>query len=380
MKKARSTPGRFMVGALIVFFAAAFIRPVILGEQDTRLYVLAAVVSGVLLLGGTKMISILLSQDRILLVISLSFCGLGILVTALSDIDSAQSQSFRCAGALAVMIAGSLFIRAVRPSGLLALFPAVPALVLLLLPLVTGAGFQVGFVSVVLLMPAFVILLSSRRQLPAMFLALTGTVLLLVQHDPANAVIWSLTFLLLFWAFSGHPVILMAGTCCVALAGYIANMLVPGLFSPTGTPSVLAEVNPGWVGLDMGDPFFPESISPDSSLFPWIALRYGWIFTACVLLFYPVMILRGSALARASGKRLHGLLAMGAILLTGLSAIAALLSDFGIWAVSGLSLPGLTADMPSLCAFLFLMGLCGGVSVRNRADLEEDAHIAMLAE
>ena len=380
MKKSRSTPGRFLIGSLVLFFAAAFVLPVVLEGQDNRLYVLAAVVSGAVLLGGTRLVSRLLFQDRILLVLSLALCGLGILVAALSDPAEGQKQAFRCAGALVMMLAGSLFVRVVRPSGLPALLPAVPSLVLLALPLVMDAGFHTGFISLALLMTAFVMLLSARKQLSAVFLALSGTALLLAQRDPAEAAVWSLTFLLLFWAYSGHPVILLAGAGFVVLAGYLANLLLPGLFSPAGTSSFPADVSPGFAGLELADPALSEPLLPGGSLFPRIAMRYGWIFTAGVLLFYPVMILRGSALARASGSRLHGLLAMGAVLLTGLEAIAALLSDFGIWPVPGLSLPGLSRDLPSLCAFLFLTGLCGGISVRNQADLEDDAHIAMLAD
>ena len=59
---------------------------------------------------------------------------------------------------------------------------------------------------------------------------------------------------------------------------------------------------------------------------------------------------------------------------------AAILSELGIWAVPGLSFHGLTGNISFLCVDFFLMGLLGGVSVRNKADLEEDAHLAMLAD
>lgn len=380
MKKTRSSPGRFLLFALVIFFAGAFARPVVLEGLDNRLYIYAAAVSGVLLFCGIRPVSRLLAQDRILLVVSLGLCAFSILVSAQADMEEAQAQAFRCAGALVLMIAGSAFVRAVRPSGMLALFPAVPALTLLVLSLIMDTGFRAGPVSVVLLMPAFAILLSSRRQLPAMLLALAGTVLLLAQRDLVSAAVWSVTFLLLFWACSGHPAVLLAGAAFVVLSGFAAGLLDPGLFAPEEAASVFLDINPGWVGLELSDPFLSEAVFGNSSMFSWLALRYGWIFAVCVLLFYPVLMLRGSALARASGSRLNGLLAMGAVLLTGLTAIAALLSDFGIWPVSGLSLPGLAGDFPSQGSFLFLMGLCGGVSVRNRTDLEDDMRIAMLAD
>ncbi len=380
MKKAGSSPGRFLIGALVLIFAVAFARPALLEGRDTGLYVLAAVVSGVILVFGSKPLSRILFQDHILLVISLAFCGMSILAAAQVDIGAARAQAFRCAGALVLMIAGSLFIRVIRPSGMLALVPGVPALVLLVIPFMTDTGSHMNSVSLVLLMLSFVIMLSSRKQLPAMLFALAGTALFLAREDLISAAVWSITFLLLFWSYSGHPVILIAGSGIVVLSGYFANLLNPGMFLPAGTASLFTEMNPGWVGLEMSDPFLAESVSSEASMFQWIVFRFGWIFAACVLLLYPVIMMRASALARASGNRLHGLAAMGAVLLTGLTAIAALLSDFGIWPIPGLSLPGITDSMPSLCTFSFLMGLCGGVSVRNRTDLEEDAHIAMLAE
>ena len=380
MKKARSSPGRFMIGALILFFAAAFSRPALSGGQDPRLYMFAALVPGVLLLSGSKLINRLFAQDRILFAVSVSFFGFSILATALSDMDAARAQAVRCGGALMLMTAGSLIVRTLRPSGIIALLPAVPALVLLGLPLIVDAGFDSEVVAVALLMLSFVILLSVRKQLPAMLIAVAGTILMLARNNLVYAAIWSVTFLLLFWACSGHPVILLAGAGAVALSGYIAWMLLPDLFSAAGTPSVLSEISPGWIGLEASDPFLTSAESDNLTVFQWIAVRYGWIFAACVLMFYPVIILRGSALARASAGRLNAMLAMGAVLLTGLTAMAALLSDFGLWPVPGLSLPGLSRDLPSLFVFAFLMGLCGGVSARNQADLKEDEHIAMLAD
>ena len=379
-RKSRSSPARFLIGALIVFFLAAFILPVLLFEQDPRLYVLGGVAAGAVLIGGTRLMNRLASQDRILFVLSVALCALSILVTALSDPGAGVTQAFRCAGALIFMVLGSLLIRVVRPSVVFAMFPAVPAVTLLVLPLLMeDPGFRPAFAAVTLLMVSFVVLLTARKQLFAMLLGLAGTLLLLAQKDAESAAVWSLTFLLLFWAYSGHPAVLLAGAGFVALSGYGAGLLFPGLFSPADTESVFSAVNPGLFGLDWSDPLQAAAAAPDASLFTGIAVRYGWILAACVLMFYPVIIMRGSALARASRSRLHGMLAMGAVLLTGLTAVAALFSDFGFRFSPVLPLPGLTCDPVSLCSFLFLTGLAGGVSVRSQADLDEEEHIGMLA-
>ena len=376
-RKLSSSPGRFMTGALILFFAAAFARPAALQEQDSGLYILGASVAGAFLLGGSKLLTRMLFQDRLLFVVSLTLCALDILIQAQADFSSGLSRAFICAGSLLLMVAGSLFSRVVRPTLTFGMIIALPALVLLIFPLMTDAGsLSLSQISLVLLMIAFVTLLTARYQLLAILFALSGSALLLLQQYQVPALIWSAAFLLLFWAYSGSLILLWAGAGSVAALVFLFS----GLPVPSDTPSLFTVINPGWVGLELSDPFLETAASSEASVFTWIALRYGWIFAACVLLLWPVIILRGSALARSSRSRLHGMLSMGAVLLIGLTAIAALLSDFGIWSASGLSFPGLTTDTPSLCVFLFLMGLLGGASVRNQADLEEDSHIAMLAE
>ena len=320
-----------------------------------------------------------LFQDRLLLVVALAMGAWNILMTALLEIDSAEAQSLRCAVALLLMVAGSLFCRAIRSTLLFALVPAVASLVLLILPLIVNVGFQTAFPALVLLMLSFIILLAERKQLFSVILALSGFAFLLLQNDPSSACIWSITFLLLFWACSGNPFILLVSAGLVALSGYAFTVLYPGLFISPDKASILESVHPGWFGLDISDPFWTQPPSSGRSLFPWIPLHYGWIIVLCFLAFYPIIILRGSSLARASESRLHGMIAMGAVILIALETIAALLSNFGIWPVQDLSMPVLSGETPSLGAFFFLIGLCSGVSALNHAHIEEDAHIASLA-
>ena len=85
-------------------------------------------------------------------------------------------------------------------------------------------------------------------------------------------------------------------------------------------------------------------------------------------------------MAGSARLRWHALLAMGISLLFSFRTLIAVLLAFGILALSGLSLPFLTASLPDLCAQLCLVGLLCGISGRNDADLAEDAHLAMLAK
>ena len=71
---------------------------------------------------------------------------------------------------------------------------------------------------------------------------------------------------------------------------------------------------------------------------------------------------------------------MGACLLLGLYAIAAVLSFFGFLPFTVSEMPMLTTSPASLGAHLFLAGLLCGISGRNDSDLAEDAHLAMLAK
>ena len=98
-----------------------------------------------------------------------------------------------------------------------------------------------------------------------------------------------------------------------------------------------------------------------------------------MVLIYPVLLIRGGSLAILARGRFHGLTAMGAVLLLGLGAVSALLGDFGLSPVEALPLPLLSSDFSSLSSSLFLAGLLCGVSARNKADLEEDARLSMLA-
>ncbi len=376
MKKKRASPARFLAGAMMILFAAAFARKA-LTEQDNRLYVLAAAVPGVLLLGSSRTLSRLSGQDRPVLLVSLTLIAWSVLIRTEADPDAGISLSVRCSCALLLPVAGSLCLRMIRPSVFSALIAAAAALAAAALPLFADvAAFPMGYIAVSFMMIAFVIILSLRAQYPAMLLALAGTALFLAEKDPASAAVWSITFLFLFWAFSGHPAILATGAGAVILAGFLFS----DLFAASGQPSFFSGIAPGWIGLESSDPFLAGAASSDAAPFLWITVRYGWIVAACVLLLYPVIILRGSALARASRSRLHGMFAMGAVLIIGLTAVAALLSDFGIWSVSGIFLPGLSGDLSSLSAFLFLSGILGGVSVRNQADLDEDEHLSQLAE
>ena len=380
MKKHPVSARRICFWAVILFFLAGFLLPAV-REGDERLWMLAFAVPAVILLCGTLFVR-LLSMDRLPTVLSVSLCALGILLLA-GQPDLAATRALRSAGALFFLFLGMTVIHIYRPSAAAAVVPAFIGLALPILPLAgVDGGFRVELPACVFLMIAFSALLSMRRQLYALLLGLAGSALLLAQPAPAAAVVWSIVFLLLFWAYGGHPAYLLAGVSAVLLLGLGASALNPGLFSV----SAEAPVSPlqAAAPLSFFGPEMPEAVpslvDPDAvSLLPAVVARYGLVFAACMVLLYPVLLIRGGSLAILARSRFHGLSAMGAVLLLGLGAISALLGDFGLSPVEALPLPLLSSDFSSLSSSLFLAGLLCGVSARNKADLEEDARLSMLA-
>ena len=380
MKKHSVSARRICFWAVILFFLAGFLLPAV-REGNERLWMLSIAVPAVILLCGT-LFARLLSMDRLLAVMSVSLCALGILLAA-GQPDLAVTRALRSAGALLFLFLGITVVHVYRPSVAAAIVPAFIGLALPVLPLAgADAGFRVELPACAFLMIAFSALLSMRRQLYAMLLGLAGTALLLALPAPAAAAVWSIVFLLLFWAYGGHPAYLLAGFSAVLLLGLGASALNPGLFSVSSEPPVppLQALAP----LSFFGPEMPEAVptlaDPDAiSFLPAAAARYGLVFTACVALLYPVLLIRGGSLAILARSRFHGLTAMGAVLLLGLGAVSALLGDFGLSPVEALPLPLLSADFSSLASSLFLTGLLCGVSARNKADLEEDARLSMLA-
>ena len=380
MKKHSVSARRICFWAVILFFLAGFLLPAV-REGDERLWMLAFAVPAVILLCGTLFVR-LLSMDRLLTVLSVFLCALGILLVA-GQPDLAVTRALRSAGALFFLFLGMTVIHIYRPSAAAAVVPAFIGLALPVLPLAgVDAGIRAELPACVFLMIALSALLSMRRQLYALLLGLVGTALLLAQPAPAAAVVWSIVFLLLFWAYGGHPAYLLAGVSAVLLLGLGASALNPGLFSvrSEAPASPLQAAAP----LSFFGPEIPEAVpalaDPDAiSLLPAASMRYGLVFTACVALLYPVLLIRGGSLAVLARSRFHGLTAMGAVLLLGLGAVSALLGDFGLSPVEALPLPLLSSDFSALSVSLFLAGLLCGVSARNKADLEEDARLSMLA-
>ena len=141
MKKHSVSARRICFWAVILFFLAGFLLPAV-REGNERLWILSIAVPAVILLCGT-LFARLLSMDRLLAVMSVSLCALGILL-ATGQPDLAVTRALRSAGALLFLFLGITVVHVYRPSVAAAIVPAFIGLVLPVLPLAgADAGFRV---------------------------------------------------------------------------------------------------------------------------------------------------------------------------------------------------------------------------------------------
>ena len=379
MNRQKSSPRFRFAGAALLLVLLMFLVPA-LREGDRRLYLLAALVPGCLLLCMTLLARVF-SLDRFLLSLTLVLCGIGIAALALTDPDAVVAQSLRCAVGLGVLVLGSILARSLNGSLLTALISGFLGVLLLAAKLLASSlTLPLSGIGLALLLVSFAALLSSGRTLGALIPGIAGTALLVTGYGIVPALIWSLTFLMLLWAADGSLVTLLAGGL---LAGTL--LLVVHWFGASSVPVPAAEqaapalpglVSAGWIGADQ----LPEGMTAGSvSLFSLLSAHYGLPFAGLTVLLFLPLFQRGAFIAGISRSRFHAVLAMGCSLLPALQVLAALLSVFGFLSLPECSFPLLTLSLPELCAGMLLPGMLCGISGRNAAELEDDAHLAMLA-
>ena len=375
MKKRSSS--RFRAGAmLLVFFASAFLLPAS-REGNPTLYLLSAVVPGVMLL-LLLLPSRVFPLDRPSLCSALSLCGFSLLATAAYSPDETLSQGFRCIAALFFLAAGVVLIRAFRPSVPSAALPAFCGLGLLSCSILfhdLPFSFTEGGMAFVLFSAAA--FLSLRLRLPALLAVLGALLLLLLQLDYGSAAVWGISCVLLFWVAADSP--LWSGILFCSVGSLLGIFIGISPFSadPAGL-SPLSRI--------AAMPLIPPESLPESSpllpaedLFFMFGERYGLIILFCAVLLVILFLIRGASLAQHARKAFHAALALGVVLLIGLRMLLFLSSSAGLSPFSPGSFPFLTSSLPDLFSHFFLAGLLSGISARNENDLEEDARLAMLA-
>ena len=381
MSRQKSSPRFRFVGAASLLVLLALLVPA-LRDGDQRLYLLAAGVTGAMLL-CMIIPARLFSLDRLILSLALYLGAVGIMALAPADPDAALIQLLRCAVGAVALIIGAMMIRIITSSMLTAgIFSFLGILLLAGGMLVHDLSLPLTEFAPVLLVIAVATLLSCSGGLAALFPGLAGTALLLLQGMTIEAAVLALTVLLLLWSADGKTVVTLAALAAFAALFFGIRALgsLSG-FSSSGENgiSLSSLVACGLFGAD-GAVVMPDPALPADSLLYAVAGNYGLIFTGLTLLLYLPLTLRGASIAASARTRFHAALAMGCVLIFSLRIPADLLSAFGVLPLPLSPLPLLTSSLPSLTARMLTLGLLCGISAVNEADLAEDAHLAMLAK
>ena len=164
------TSSRFrFTGAALLLTVLLFLVPA-LRNGDPSLYLLAVLVPCALFLCCT-VLARMFSLDRILLVLSLYLCAVGIAALAQADPRAALAQALRCGIALVALLAGGILVRSLSPSLLTSGCAAFLGLLLLSANLLSPSiKQQMTGPALVLLLVAFASLFARQGSVPAALL------------------------------------------------------------------------------------------------------------------------------------------------------------------------------------------------------------------
>ena len=281
------------------------------------------------------------------------------------------------------------------------------SLVLLVLPLFIGKEtygaknwFYVGGISVqpseIVKLTLIIVIsrfMADRRLIPWLGFSVACLGVLMLQADLGTALLYYGVALMLYFASSGNPVLMLCGIgggVGAALLGYqkfahvkkrVAIWLDPWSdYDNAGyqlIQSLMAIASGGvlGVGLGLGSPTTIPVYHTDF-IFSVICEQFGMLFGSCVLLMYVAIIWRGTSIAMAARTRFHGLLAMGCTAMIGLQTFIIIGGVIKLIPLTGVTMPFVSYGGTSLVACLCLIGLIQGVSSVNEDDLARDADLA----
>lgn len=352
-------PGRSLSRAVSIFYISAFC---LLFLRDFQWQALALAVA-VPLAGAftTGFLPRLFPVDKLLLSLTNFLCALGLLVLYDTNPTYAYHQSIYYFVGLAAMVVCIYLIRVGRSFRLLVWPMMLLSLVLLVLPLFIGKEtygaknwFYVGGISVqpseIVKLTLIIVIsrfMADRRLIPWLGFSVACLGVLMLQADLGTALLYYGVTLMLYFASSGNPVLMLCG-----IGGGVLGVGL-GLGSPTTIP-----------------------VYHTDFIFSVICEQFGMLFGSCVLLMYVAIIWRGTSIAMAARTRFHGLLAMGCTAMLGLQTFIIIGGVIKLIPLTGVTMPFVSYGGTSLVACLCLIGLIQGVSSVNEDDLARDADLA----
>ena len=409
-KKRRLTPGRALVGTVMLFYFLAFL---LLGmkNMEWQCFLLAAVVP-VLILFGSVGITKLYPADTLLLSLVNFLCALGVLVLYRLKPEYGMSQAVNYGVGVAAMIGCTLLIRYMPHFRLLNVPMMLAGLALLAAPLVMGVekndarswislggfNFQPSEVVKVLMLICLSTLLARRKVIPAMGFAAVCVLILAMQNDFGTALVYFATALVLVFSATGSLLLVGAGVGGAVAAVLAGSLILPERFSraisrvdawldPWADPQgkgyqliqgLVAMVNGGlWgVGLGAGNgTVIPQH--QNDSIFMVIVNEFGMIFGVMILAVYVLIILRGMMIAKSSRTRFHALLAAGCAAMLAVQTFVIIGGNIKLIPLTGLPLPFISLGGTAMVSSMCMIGMMQGVSARNAAGLREDRELAL---
>ena len=349
--------------------------------------------------------------DTLLLCLTGFLCALGILVLFRIDHSKGLTQIFHYLVGLAAMVLTAQGVRLIRGWLVPCILLMAVSAALLALPIVKGQeingaknwvsiggfGFQPSEIVKLCLLIVLARLLSERRILWAvLYLGMTLGFLFL-QKDLGTALIYFGVGLVLLYASCGS-LLMVGGTlaCGAGAAVFAVNKLsyVQSRITVWLDPwsdyygkgyqvanALFAFVNGGLfgVGLGLGNAVsIPES--HNDFIFPVILNEFGALFGAGVLAIFLFIVLKAVMLARRSSDGFLSLLALGCGGLLALQTFVIIGGNLKLIPLTGVTLPFISYGGTSLVSSLCVIGMVQGVAAANQMRIQQDRHMAMMAE
>lgn len=406
----RRRPDRRLCSAMMLFFFSGFLL-ISLKNQIAWQGLALSVIVPALIYVATMWLPRFYPADKLLLSIANFLCALGVLILYSTDMDAGTSRGFQQATYYGVGIIAMLFcimlVRYVRRWSFMILVVLLGAAGLLALPIaigteingatnwirVAGQSLQPSELVKLALLLVLSYYMSRNRFWPWLIFALYCLGVLMLQKDLGTALIYYLTALFMYYAYSGN--LLMTGIGLVgaggaAAVGYtlfahvkrrVAVWQNPWMYFDTSgyqiVQMLMAIASGGLfgVGLGLGAPRVIPVYFTDC-IFAVICEQFGILFGVLVLVMYVILILRGASIAASARQSFHGLLAFGATVMLGLQTFVIIGGVLKLIPLTGVTMPFVSYGGTSMVSCMGLIGLMQGVASINQDDLSYDYEIS----
>lgn len=338
--------------------------------------------------------------DRITIVICYFLASIGLVMLARLNMDTAVRHLTWLALGTAVLFITVIIIKRASDFGKLNYIMMAAVLGLLIFTFlfartIGGArnwvfigqfSFQPSEIAKVMFIIVSAYFFAERRPAPAIVCYAVFTAVsvftLVLSNDLGGALLYSGTFLIMFFAGTGRTLLTFAGLGVLSVGAVASYHLFshvrtrveiwqnPWMYHRTQgyqiVQGLMAIAAGGLFGAGLGLGY-PNAIPVNTSDFIFAVLceEFGIIFGIVTILAYLVFIIRGLIIAMNAGTRFDALLVFGATCMLSLQSFIIIGGVIKLIPLTGITLPFISAGGTSLIASLALVGIIEGVAVKN---------------